>query len=187
MQTERESKAFFVAAILAQASREGLTLSENEQQMLRFSEADPEFVVDEVGGEELQSEPAARAYETKIAGLIRRAHDHDLTFDAGADTAYQGARDSLARGDHYLMVMIDEALGARPDRRPINALAKGALLLVLLPAATLAVVIVVGLAAILVTGQTHTVREALPFGAGLVVFAGMSWYLVRLVIREVRS
>ena len=187
IQTESEAKGFFVAAILSQASREGVVLSANERWMLRFSESDPEFVVDPARVHEFESETSDRAYEAKVAGLIRRAYERDRQLDSDAGAMYREARNCLSRGDHYLLVMVDEALGARPQRGPTRVFVRSGLLLIVVPAAVLTLVIAVGLAGILVTGQTRSVREALPFAGGFVLFAGMSWYLIRLITREGRA
>jgi len=44
--SQRQAKQFFVERIVAQARREGLPLSSDEEWMLSFSESDPEFAVD---------------------------------------------------------------------------------------------------------------------------------------------
>jgi len=183
IRSEQEAKAFFIAAILAEASREGISVSENEQWMLRFSESDPEFQIEPERVAAFERETTPRAYEGKVAALIRRAYDNDVRSAGSAETAYQDARELLAEGDHYLSVMIDQALGARVQRSAARFVGKAATFLVLMPAAALTALIAVGLAAALVTGEVRTLQEALPFAAGVVLFAGILWFLIRLIFR----
>jgi hypothetical protein len=187
IQRESEAKDFFVSAILSQAAREGVALSDDERWMLRFSESDPGFVVDPARMQQLEAEMSDQAYEAKVTGLIRRAYEHDRRQNSDADATYHEARGVLGRGDHYLLVMIDQALGAVPQRGSMSVVVRVGLLLVLVPAVILTVVIVIGLAGILATGQSRSAREALPYAGGVVLFAGMSWYLIRLIVREGRA
>jgi predicted metal-binding membrane protein len=83
--------------------------------------------------------------------------------------------------------MIDQALGVGLKRGVTGTLAKSALFLVLVPATALSVMIAAGLAVIVLSGQTHSVGEARPYVIGFLLFAVMTWYLVRLMIRERRS
>jgi hypothetical protein len=187
IRTEQEAKSFFVAAILAQASREGVRLSDSEQWMLRFSESEPEFRVDPERIAAFESETTDRAYEAKVTALIRGAYQNDVRLDGGADAAYRQARASLANGDHYLTPIIDQALGARVQPGAARVWGKVGTFLVLMPAAALAALFVIGLVGVLVTGLVHTLQEALSVAAGIVLFAGMLWYLIRLIIRGVRA
>ena len=187
MQSQSEGKRFFIDAILSQASRDDVPLSDNERWMLGFSESDPEFVVDPERLSAFESEISDQAFEAKVARLIRRAYDHDSEQDSQAPAVYRDARESLSRGDHYLLVMIDEALGPRRRGGLAGAFAKSALLLVLVPATALALMIAAGLAWIVLSGQAHSLRDAMPFALGFILAAGMVWYLARLMIREIRS
>ena len=187
MQTQGEAKRFFVDRILAQASRDDVPLSDNERWMLGFSESDPEFVVDPERLSAFEAEIPDQAFEAKVARLIRRAYEHDLELDSEARAVYRDARDSLSRGDHYLLVMIDQALGPRRRRGLAGAFAKTAVLLLLVPATAIALIFAAGLAWIVLSGQTHSVRDAMPFALGFILLAWMTWYLSRLMIREIRS
>jgi hypothetical protein len=159
--------------------------------MLGFSESDPDFVVDPSRVEQFESETSDSAFETRIADLIRRAHEHDLALDSSAGTLYQEARDSLRRGDHYLSVMVDRALGPGPGRGAVRTLAKSALFLILIPitlfATLLTVALAVALAGALPSRHPHSGGETLGLAGGFVALAGIVWYLVRLMIRESRS
>jgi hypothetical protein len=183
--TEHEAKEFFVATILSQASREGVALSDNEQWMLRFSETDPDFDLDPGRVQEFEAETSGQAYEAKIAGLIGRAYEHDRHLNSDSVAAYREARDCLRRGDHYLTVMVDQALGAGQAAGRAGTFVRFGILVLLAPCVVLSLLIAAGLVAIVVTSQS--MREALPFAGGSLLLAGMSWYLIRIMIRQVRS
>lgn len=84
--SQTQAKRFFVERILAEAQREGHPLSENEQWMLRFSESDPDFVVDPARVEALGNEISDDAYERKVAALAQRACEADIAADASASS-----------------------------------------------------------------------------------------------------
>jgi hypothetical protein len=109
--SQGQAKRFFVDRIVAQAVTEGKPLSGDEQQMLSFSESDPEFEVDPALVERLQSEISDDAYEAKVAGLLEASVEHDVASDVTARDRYRDAAAVLDQGDHYVMVMIDRALG----------------------------------------------------------------------------
>jgi hypothetical protein len=186
-QAEGDAKGFFVDAIVSQAEREGTRLSDNERWMLRFSESDPEFVVDPSRMSEFEAEISDSDYESKIAGLIGRAYEHDVATNSGAAAFYRDARDSLTHGDHYLLIMIDRALKAQLRPALAGRVAKSGMFLILVPVTALAVLIAAGLAGIVLTGQTHSAAEAWPFVLGFLFFAFIIGFLVRLMVREARA
>ena len=55
------------------------------------------------------------------------------------------------------------------------------------PPSALCFCIAAGLAFIVLSGQTHSLREAGPHVVGSLLLAVMAWYPVRLMIREARS
>jgi len=62
-----EARTFFVDKIVARAEDEGRSLSPDERWMLRFSESDPDCVVDPARVERLSREISDSDYETKVA------------------------------------------------------------------------------------------------------------------------
>ena len=48
--------------------------------------------------------------QKEIAGLIQRSYGRDIASDANAAQQYKEAYFALKRGDHYLLIMIDQAL-----------------------------------------------------------------------------
>jgi len=109
--SQSQAKRFFVDKIVAQARSELRPLSDAERQMLSFSESDPEFVADPALVDTLAAEISDDDYEAKIAGLLQRAYQRDVGRDSSEREAYRQAYATLTQGDHYLVVMIDRALG----------------------------------------------------------------------------
>jgi hypothetical protein len=96
---------------VAQAVAEGTPLSDAERRMLSFSESDPEVAVDPALVAALQAEITDEDYEAKIASLIERSWTRDVEADTDARALYRDALMTLSQGDHYLLVMLDRALG----------------------------------------------------------------------------
>ena len=109
--SQGQAKRFFVDRIVAQAATDGIPLSEAERQMLGFSESDPEYVVDPALVDRLEREISDDDYEAKVADLIRRAWKHDVESDPNARETYREALAVLNESDHYILIMIDRALG----------------------------------------------------------------------------
>jgi hypothetical protein len=114
--TQSAAKRFVVAKVVEQAEREGVALSAAERHMLSWSESDPDFVPDGTLAEAQEREIPAADFETKVAELIRRAYDRDLATDSDVRSLYRAARNKLNEGDHYILVMMDQALGSRLKR-----------------------------------------------------------------------
>jgi hypothetical protein len=114
--TQAEAKHFFVEKVIQRARNEGVSLSKAERWMLLFSESDSEFHVDPRLVDELASEMSDEAYETKIAGLLKRSYAADIAADAAARAVWQQAHSVLAHGDHYIQIMIDRAVGGNLKR-----------------------------------------------------------------------
>jgi hypothetical protein len=115
MMFERQSdaKRFIVERILEQAEMEGVSLSEAERHMLSWSESDPGFKPDYKLAEALGNEIGDEEFEAKIASLIRRVFERDVATHSDATYLYREARAKLSEGDHYILVMLDRALGLR--------------------------------------------------------------------------
>jgi len=104
--TERDAKEFLAAEIVKEAARQGRPLTDIEQKMLYFSEsgwtppnmAEVAYTFDK--------ECDAQEYERKIASLARSARKH--AGKAGA-AVWSDAVRRLEAGDHYLLVMVDQA------------------------------------------------------------------------------
>lgn len=111
--TETEARQFFVDKVTQRAHAEGVGLSDDERQMLRWSESAPDSIHDPVLAERLAARISDADYEAKIAGLLRRSFEEDVATDPGAKGRWQEAWTLLKQGDHYLLVMIERAVGRR--------------------------------------------------------------------------
>jgi hypothetical protein len=59
----------------------------------------------------LTAEISDEDYEETIAGLLSRRYAAEIAADRGAKKAWTGAFATLGRGDHYILLMINRALG----------------------------------------------------------------------------
>src|SRR5687768_7568659 len=116
VQTQTEAKRFFVDKVLRQAHAEGVRLSEAEHQMLSWSESDPDFVVDPQLPGRLASEMSDEAYEKKIGELLARGFAADEAANPASAEQWRQASEVLRQGDHYILVMLNEAMGSRLKR-----------------------------------------------------------------------
>ena len=116
VQTPEEARHFFIERVVAQAERQQVSLSTNERKMLDWSEVEPGCVADPEVAAGLASEMSDDAYEAKISGLLEAAYQREIAADPGTKEAYRQAYSVLKRGDYYLLIMIDHALGRRLRR-----------------------------------------------------------------------
>lgn len=102
----RAAKEYLIGRILAEAERDGVSLTEVEHKMLYFSETGGTLPGIATINAEFERDYDQDEYEEKIAGVIR-------TLLANATPEEQGTWDDavlkLCEGDHYLMVLIDAA------------------------------------------------------------------------------
>ena len=111
VRTQTEARQFFVNKVIQQADSDGMALSKDERQMLFWSESAPNSVADPELAERLAKDISDSDYEAKIAGLLRRSLAAEIARDPQAKDLWQQARSVLKEGDHYILVMIDEAVG----------------------------------------------------------------------------
>jgi hypothetical protein len=105
----REAKEFLVARIVAEAQREGVSLSEIERKMLYFSETDWTLPDIDKVSEAFERQYDNDEYEKKIASLIHNARVRARKEDKPEFEAWSDAIRILSKEDHYLLVMIDQA------------------------------------------------------------------------------
>lgn len=108
--TQTEARQFFVEKIIQQAQREGIALSDDEQRMLLWSESEPDSVGDPALAERLEREISDADYEAKIAGLLKNRFKEECAADPEAKKLWTTARAVLSQGDHYILLMIDQAI-----------------------------------------------------------------------------
>jgi len=114
--TPDEARRFFVDRIVTEGDRQGIPLSSTERKMLNWSEVEPGCVADPAVAEALASEISDKAYEAKVSRLLQAAYEREVSTDAAAKDSYRTAYSVLKRGDYYLMVMIEQALGGKLRR-----------------------------------------------------------------------
>jgi hypothetical protein len=111
--TIREAKVFLASRIAEEAEHEGAPLTEIERKALYFSESGWTLPDMSEVNERFEQEYDRRAYEKRIALLIRRAR---ARLRAGDQREYQAWANALAalkeEEDHYLLTMI---AGAQPE------------------------------------------------------------------------
>ena len=108
-----EAKQFFVDKILAEAGVQSVPISAAERYMLSWSESDPEFHRNAVLTTAFEAETNAAKFEEKAVRIVREAYARDLRSDPRAREKWRAAYQTLRSGDHYLLVMLREALGWR--------------------------------------------------------------------------
>jgi len=109
--TQTEARRFFVDRIIQQAHTEQVKLTEDERQMLLWSESAPDSVANPELAERLAGEISDADYESKIAGLVQRSFAADIAVDEQAKERWRRAWSVLNQGDHYILIMINEAIG----------------------------------------------------------------------------
>ena len=97
-----------MARIVAEAQREGLSLSEIERKMLYFSETDRTLPDIDKVSEAFKREYDSDEYEKKITSLIHNARARTRKEDKQEFEAWSDAIRILSKQDHYLLVMIDQ-------------------------------------------------------------------------------
>jgi hypothetical protein len=117
VRTQTEAKRFFVEKVLAQARAEQVSISEAEQQMLSWSESDPDYVVDPGLPARFEAEISDEEYEAKIAGLLARKFASEVAERPDAKDQWQQAADVLNEGDHYMGILLDMAMADAPVMR----------------------------------------------------------------------
>jgi len=110
------AKQFFVTKILAAATAHRVALSAAEQYMLSWSETDPQFTQDPALTAAFGAETNETDFESKVVPLIRDAYARDVNLQPTARTQWRDAYAALNKGDHYLLVMLRDALGWRLKR-----------------------------------------------------------------------
>ena len=105
----RQAKEFLISAIVAEAQREHVSLSETERKMLYFSETGwtlPDIMDVNAKFDRECNQPQ---YEKKIARLIRSAIRRTRRQNPEEAALWMSAIRKLKKEDHYISVMVDQA------------------------------------------------------------------------------
>ena len=111
--SEAPAKAFFISKILQQAEQEGILLPKAQIYMLSWSETDPSFVIDQELNEQFDKEITQAEFEKKIQMLIKQAYEKDVAKEKDMKKTYKEAYTALKKGDHFILIMIDDAIGTK--------------------------------------------------------------------------
>jgi hypothetical protein len=111
--TQTEAKRFFVDKVVAQARAEGASLSTAEREMLSWSESDPDLKIDPTLPRRFEEETTEEEYEKKIVRLLARSFSADVRANPAAEHQWKHAAGVLHEGDHYILIMLDEAVAHR--------------------------------------------------------------------------
>lgn len=119
-----EAKEFFISKILEQAEIERVDLADPEKKVLQFTEtgtgAGPKLT--EVV-EEFDERYDSADYEAKISALLSGAFRRELEQaqrlgqEKDLIETYRSAFEVLSKEDHYILIMIDRALGNKLRRK----------------------------------------------------------------------
>ena len=190
--SQAEAKRFFINRVLAEARAERQPLSEAEAGMLSFSASEPDLA----GHEALVARPGAEIsdseYEAKIVRLLRRAHEDDVASRDDTANEWRDAHRVLSQGDHYLLVMIDQAIGAAPwsGNGPLRVAAKAGLFLFVAVPGIIALLMAAGVAvtigAMVWLEPVRRLAAVGPLALVLVLLTSGGIYLIRLWRRENR-
>jgi len=103
--TIESAKEFLLSKLSAQAEHDGASLDDIEKRMFLFSEAsgDPDLDAQEA----FDAKYDDKAYETKVAKLLRKAYASDK--QANGAEGWRDALKALERQDFYGLVMMDAA------------------------------------------------------------------------------
>ncbi|MGB6193077.1 MAG: hypothetical protein WBF42_11450 [Terracidiphilus sp.] len=99
-------KEFIIGRVLDQSKQDGISLTEIEEQMLRFAE-ERASKKDMEAAAIFEREYDGEEYERKVAGLLRRAYDSDKA--AGKQDEWETALMDLGGEDMYLKVLLNRA------------------------------------------------------------------------------
>ncbi len=111
-----DAKKFFVEKIIQKAKKEGTPLSEAQQYVLNWTDVEEGFQVNEELNKKFIEETSDEDYERKICTLLRLVYEEDVTANPTMKETYRNAYRAMAKNDHYILVMIREALGRKIRR-----------------------------------------------------------------------
>ena len=111
--SQAPAKEFFISKVLKEAEHDGILLSKAEKYMLEWSESDPSFVIDNELNEQFEKEITQAEFEKKIQTLIKQAYEKDISKDKDMKETYRTAYKALKQGDHFILVMINDAIGLK--------------------------------------------------------------------------
>lgn len=106
----QQAKEFLISQIVEEAQKENVSLSEVERKMLYFTEAEDSLPDIYEVNDQFEREYDNAVYEKKIARLLRNAYRRSRQESLEGESRWKQAIADLRKGDHYLLVMVDQSL-----------------------------------------------------------------------------
>jgi len=106
----KQAKDFLAAQTVEQAATDGVSLADVEKRMMYFTESDPASCENPTElNDEFEEQYETNEYEAKISRLLHRAHSRLKQENSQQLRNWDQAVRTLRRGDHYILVMIDQS------------------------------------------------------------------------------
>lgn len=119
----KQAKEFLISQVVEEAKRKDVPLSELERKMLYFTETEESLPDMLEVNDQFEREFETSAYEKKIAGLICSAFERDRRESSEGEQRWKQAISDLRNEDHYLLVMVDQAMRSfRPKNDQLKLL-----------------------------------------------------------------
>jgi hypothetical protein len=105
----RQAKHFLVQQTAEQAALENVPLTDLEKRMMYFTESDPASCENPIElNDEFEAQYDTEEYEAKISRLLHNAHKRLKDESAENLRNWKDAVDTLRKGDHYILILLDE-------------------------------------------------------------------------------
>jgi len=106
----KQAKDFLVEQTVQQAALEGVPLNDIEKRMMSFTESDPSSCDNPIElNDEFEAQCETKEYEAKISRLLRRAYKRLKKENPERVRNWDQAIRTLRKGDHYVLVMVDQS------------------------------------------------------------------------------
>jgi hypothetical protein len=106
----KQAKDFLVEQTVEQAALEGVPLHDVEKRMMYFTESDAASCDNPIElNDEFESKYETKEYESKISQLLHHAYRRLKEENPERMRNWDQALRTLRKGDHYLLVMVDQS------------------------------------------------------------------------------
>lgn len=106
----KQAKDFLAEQTVEQAALEGVPLADVEKRMMYFTESDTSSCDNPIElNDEFEAQYETKEYETKISRLLHHAYKRLKEENPEGGRNWDQAIRTLRKGDHYLLVMVDQS------------------------------------------------------------------------------
>jgi hypothetical protein len=106
----KQAKDFLVEQTVEQAALEGVPLNDVEKMMMCFTESDPSSCDNPIElNYEFEAQCETKEYEAKISRLLHHAYKRLKKENPERVRNWDQAIRTLRKGDHYVLVMVDQS------------------------------------------------------------------------------